>query len=407
MSSASAWPQALPHWRRGPCTVVRRARFADYDKACGSCGNRSVVSTELVGAFCASTAPAASTGLRHTTDACRFTTRLELGRPDGSAYGALRSERPGWICAPPGTAVVHLQWGIAPRAPVQGRGHTTDGRPTQETLTMTDSYAWFLGIDWGYHAHQVCLLDAAGRIRDTRRVDHDRAALEAYLTWLLADSGATPAQIAVAIESPRGAVVATLLERGFTVYAINPKQLDRFRDRHTAAGAKDDRRDAHVLADSVRTDRPAFRRVPLEDAVVVQLRELAHWEDQCARDLSRLTNQLRDQVYRIAPPLLRWCPAADEPWFWSLLEAAPTPVEQQHLTRTQVLTVLRTHRIRRVAAADILAAVRTPSFGLAPGVVEATRDVLQMLIPHLRLVATQRTRCAHRQAALVAALGER
>lgn len=272
---------------------------------------------------------------------------------------------------------------------------------------MTDSYTWFLGIDWGYEAHQACLLEAAGQLRDTRRIDHDRTALEAYLTWLLAETRATPAQIAVAIESPRGALVALLLARGFTVYAINPKQLDRFRDRHTAAGAKDDRRDAHVLADSVRTDRPAFRRVPLEDAVVVQLRELAHWEDQCARDLSRLTNQLRDQVYRIAPPLLRWCPAADEPWFWSLLEAAPTPVEQQHLTRTQVLTVLRTHRIRRVAAADILAAVRTPSFGLAPGVVEATRDVLQMLIPHLRLVATQRTRCAHRQAALVAALGER
>jgi transposase len=50
--------------------------------------------------------------------------------------------------------------------------------------------------------------------------------------------------------------VEVLVERGFHVFAVNPKQLDRFRDRHMVAGAKDDRRDALVLADSLRTDQP-------------------------------------------------------------------------------------------------------------------------------------------------------
>jgi transposase len=172
-------------------------------------------------------------------------------------------------------------------------------------------------------------------------------------------------------------------------------------------GAKADRRDAHVLADSLRTDPAAFRRVPMDDPLVLQLRELARLDEDGARDLSRLTNQLRDQVYRIAPPLLRLCPAADEPWFWTLLEAAPTPAEQQRLTRTAVLTVLRTHRIRRVTAADLLAALRTPSLALAPGVVEATRDTVQVLIEHLRFVTAQRKRGERRQDALLAALGER
>ncbi len=272
---------------------------------------------------------------------------------------------------------------------------------------MTEHYAWLVGIDWGYATHQICLLDATGHLHDTRRLDHDIAALDAYITWVLAHTGVPPATLAVAIESPRGALVATLLERGFAVYTINPKQLDRFRDRHTAAGAKDDRRDAWVLADSLRTDQAAFRRVPVADPVALQLRELAHAEAECARDLSRLTNQLRDQVYRIAPPLLRLCPAADEPWFWTLLEQAPTLAEQQRLARTQVLTVLRTHRIRRVTAAEVLAALRAPTFALAPGVVEATRDTLQMLIAHLRFVAAQRKRCERRQDALLAELGER
>ena len=50
--------------------------------------------------------------------------------------------------------------------------------------------------------------------------------------------GATPEVIGVAIEMTQGPAVEALLERGFCVYGINPKQLDRFRDRFTVAGAK-------------------------------------------------------------------------------------------------------------------------------------------------------------------------
>jgi hypothetical protein len=52
-----------------------------------------------------------------------------------------------------------------------------------------------------------------------------------------------------------------LLDRGFIVHSINPKQLDRLRDRFSVAGAKDDRRDAYVAADGLRTDRHLFRRL--------------------------------------------------------------------------------------------------------------------------------------------------
>ena len=61
--------------------------------------------------------------------------------------------------------------------------------------------------------------------------------------------------VAVAVEVPHGPVVDVLLDRGFIVHAINPKQLDRLRDRFSIAGAKDDRRDAYVSADGLRTDR--------------------------------------------------------------------------------------------------------------------------------------------------------
>ena len=101
-----------------------------------------------------------------------------------------------------------------------------------------------------------------------RSVAHAGAALAEFVDWLVDLAGGQADRLSVAIEVPRGAVVEALVERGCQVYALNPKQLDRFRDRFTVAGAKDDRRDAFVLAASLRTDRPAFRRVRLDDPII-------------------------------------------------------------------------------------------------------------------------------------------
>src|SRR5437016_14572878 len=120
-------------------------------------------------------------------------------------------------------------------------------------------------------------------------------------------------------------MVEGLVERGFHVFALNPKQLDRFRDRFTVAGAKDDRRDAQVLASALATDQPAFRRLEPEHPLLLELRELSRLEDDLQEELGRLTNRLREQLHRYYPQLLHLVPAADEPWLWTLLERAPTP----------------------------------------------------------------------------------
>ena len=142
------------------------------------------------------------------------------------------------------------------------------------------SIEWCVGIDWGPGVHTVCVLEASGRLAEQRQVAHDAVALQAFVEALLLRSDGRPSMVAIGIERPHGALVELLLERGFQVYAINPKQLDRFRDRFTVAGAKDDRRDAQVLADSLRTDRAAFRRVHLDDPVVIQLREWSRVDEE-------------------------------------------------------------------------------------------------------------------------------
>jgi hypothetical protein len=123
---------------------------------------------------------------------------------------------------------------------------------------------WFVGIDWGAETHQICVLDRDRRQVGARVVDHDGTSLAQLADWLWTLSAGHPQRVAVAIEGPRGAMVAGLVERGCHVCAIHPKQLARFRDRHTMAGAQDDRRDAFVLADAVRTDQPRLHRAHLD-----------------------------------------------------------------------------------------------------------------------------------------------
>jgi Transposase len=107
-------------------------------------------------------------------------------------------------------------------------------------------YQWFVGIDWGSQTHQVCVLDCDRHRVGERRVAHEGGALAECAAWLTHLAAGEVHRVAVAIEVPRGAIVELLVARGFHVFAINPKPLDRFRDRHTVAGAKDDRRDALV-----------------------------------------------------------------------------------------------------------------------------------------------------------------
>jgi transposase len=268
------------------------------------------------------------------------------------------------------------------------------------------SYGWFVGIDWATQAHQVWVLDGQGQRVAERSVLHAGAAITEFVDWLVDLAGGQADQVSVAIEVPRGAVVETLVERGCHVYALNPKQLDRFRDRFTVAGAKDDRRDAFVLAASLRTDRPAFRRVRLDDPVIIELREYSRMDEDLRDELARLANRLREQLHRFFPQMLELVPAADEPWLWTLLEAVPTPHAVTRLRRQRIEKVLRTHRIRRFDAAAVLAALGTPPLPVAPGTVEAASAHVVLLLPRLRLVSEQRGRCGRQIDALLARLGD-
>ena len=248
---------------------------------------------------------------------------------------------------------------------------------------------WFVGIDWASRSHRACLVDSRGTRVQERDVSHDGEALNAFCAWLLETTQASPGEIAIAIEVPRGPLVELLLERGFEVFSLNPKQLDRFRDRFTAAGAKDDSRDAHVLGDSLRTDRRAFRRLSVDDPRVIELREWGRMHEELVHERTRLTNRMRDQLWRYYPQAAELAEDVADNWFLDLWELVPTPAKAARASEKAVARILNSHRIRRLDAAKALTVLRKPALTVAPGAVEAATAHIRSLIARLRLINQQ------------------
>lgn len=253
----------------------------------------------------------------------------------------------------------------------------------------------YIGIDWATEAHRVCLLDHEGQRCGKITIAHSGDGLAHLLEWL-ARHGVDPALAAVGIETPRGAVVETLVERGYAVFAINPKQLERFRERFTTAGAKDDDRDAWCAASAVRTDRQAFRRVQIDSPELIRLRQLYRTHHDLGVEAQSHASRLREQLCRYHPQMLRLCPAADQPLLWDLIELAPLPAAAQQIGDREVAEVLRRRRIRRLIAEQVLAQLRATPLTVAPGVAAAASEHALMLIEQLRALHELRKKTLRR-----------
>ena len=259
-----------------------------------------------------------------------------------------------------------------------------------------DMIEWFVGVDWGSEAHQVCIIDGEGSVRGERSFTHTGSGLAEMAAWLLAQAGAAADVIGVAIEVPHGPVVEALMEHGFVVHSLNPKQLDRFRDRFSPAGAKDDRRDARVLADALRTDRRFFRRLDPVDPEVVELREWTRIADDLTAERTRLVNRVRQQLWRYYPQVLAVEGDLAKAWLLELWQLAPTPAKARRVRKDTIARLLKRHRVRCIDAGEVLRRLREPAIPVAPGTTEAAVAHIRSVAERLALVRRQLAQ-AHQQ----------
>lgn len=203
----------------------------------------------------------------------------------------------------------------------------------------------FCGIDWAEDHHDIALADGDGKLLARLRISDDAAGLAALLD-LLAQHGDAPEEpVPVAIETPKGLLVACLRATGRKVYPLNPMSVARYRDRHSVAGRKSDHGDAFVMANVLRTDMHAHRPLPADSELAQAVAVLARAQQDAVWDRTTAHNKLRSHLREYFPGFLAAFAGARDgimrPEARVILAAAPTPADAAKLAPAQLRALLK------------------------------------------------------------------
>ena len=161
----------------------------------------------------------------------------------------------------------------------------------------------FVGNDWAEDHQDVEVQDQNGRRLGRTRLPEGVVGI-ARLHELIAgftDPDLGPEQVLVGIETDRGPWVAALVAAGYRVFAVNPRQVARYRERHGTSRAKSDAGDAHALADMVRTDAHQLRPIAGDTAAAEGIKLVARAHRTMIWDRHRHLLRLRAALRGVLP----------------------------------------------------------------------------------------------------------
>jgi transposase len=253
----------------------------------------------------------------------------------------------------------------------------------------------FVGDDWAEAHHDVELVDGDGRVLVRRRLPEGVAGLSG-LHALIADhlgEDDPPGEVLIGIETDRGPWVGALVAAGYTVYAVNPLQVARYRERHAVSGAKSDPGDAHVLAELVRLDREHHRPIAGDSAGAEQVKVLTRSHQNLIWTRQRQTNALRSMLREYYPAALAaFAEDLAGRDALAVLAIAPDPGTGRSLSLAKITTALRRGgRQRNLAAtaARIQAALRGEHLAAPPTVIPAYSASARALVAVLSTLVAQ------------------
>ncbi|MDQ3359810.1 MAG: IS110 family transposase [Actinomycetota bacterium] len=238
----------------------------------------------------------------------------------------------------------------------------------------------FMGDDWAEDHHDVEIVDDQGKVLARRRLPeglagvtrlHALIAEHAPPQWADLDPADAAAQVVVGIETDRGPWVGALVAAGYTVYALNPLSVARYRERHSTSGAKSDAADAHLLAEIVRLDRAAHRPVAGDSAAGEAIKVTARTHQSLIWDRTRHVLRLRSTLRDFFPAALAAFEQLDAPETLQLLAQAPDPDTASRLSKAKIVGALtRANRRDVPARAEAIRMVLTAPELRQPGPVQ-------------------------------------
>ena len=237
------------------------------------------------------------------------------------------------------------------------------------------------GIDWAEGHHDIVVMDAAGAVLDQRRIGTGVAGFGEFM-GVLAEHAEDPTAVPVAIETDKNLIVVALHAAGLTVFAINPRAVARYRERHGQAGKKSDPGDAAVLADILRTDAHQHRPLPAISEAGRAVKALARQHQEAIWTLHQTNSRLRSILLEFYPQAIQAFPNLKHKAAITILAAASTPELGMALTNRKIVALL--HRCGRRNDPGLVAQIRTdlalPALRQPPAVETALGHTVRGLI---------------------------
>ena len=243
---------------------------------------------------------------------------------------------------------------------------------------------YYLGVDWADEFDQVWVSDPEGKKVIEKKVVENVEGLTEFGRWL-DESRAKGVELWAAIEKPHGRIVDFLLDHGVVVYPVNPKALDRARDRFRMSQSKSDSFDAYVLAEFLRTDHGHLRALEPNSIPAQELKLLTRDQHRVVRQKTRLLNQLTVTLKEYYPRPSEVFNDLETNLALDFLKQYPTPQALSQLTRRQWSRFAkRDHHLGEDRSKELWEKLNQPQLQVPEHVVRAKAQLLEVLVVQLK-----------------------
>jgi transposase len=200
----------------------------------------------------------------------------------------------------------------------------------------------YLGFDWAKDHHMAVIVDGQGQIVADFEFEHS---LEGWK--IFSEKTAPWPNLAVAIETNQGAAVDQLLQRGYTVYPINPVASESYRKRKAPSGTKTDHLDGWSLADALRVEGMGWKPLKPMDPLTQKLRLLCQDEVSLIEQRTLLVNKLQQALLEYYPIALQAFDDWTASFTWDFVIEFPTPQQLVKAGKRRWEKFLHTHKLWR------------------------------------------------------------
>jgi len=242
---------------------------------------------------------------------------------------------------------------------------------------------YYLGVDWADAFHQVWISNDEGKKVAEMKVIQNVEGMAEFGRWLH-ERKTDGIAVWAAIEKPHGRIVDFLLDHGVVVYPVNPKALDRVRDRFRMSQSKSDSFDAYVLAEFLRTDHSHLRALEPDSELAQELKLLTRDHHRLTRQKARLLNQVQVTLKEYYPRPLEVFNDLESQVARDFLKQYPTPQALSELSRRQWSRFAgRVHHLSEARCQELWEKLSRPQLLVPEHVVRSKARLLGVLLIQL------------------------